>query len=415
MKIVIVGGGFAGLSLARRLAGKKLFEVTLVDKYNYHFFPPLLYQVTTAFIEASNISYPFRRMFQNRENLRFYMGELTNIVAEENKIETSGGQLYYDYLILAMGAETNYLGLENVKRLALPLKTIDDAINLHNHLLLNAEKAVKTTNAAEKESLQNIVITGGGPTGVELAGMLAEMSHTIIKKDYPELKDLRGRIYLITSGKALLGPMSVKSQLEAHKVLEKLGVNVKLNAAVKGYDDGKILLSDGSTIPAATLVWAAGVVASEAPGLPDACISRGRRIAVDACNKVIGTENIFAIGDQCMQTTDKNYPNGHPQLAQVAKQQGKLLAKNLKSIALGRSTIPFRYKNKGSMAIITKYKAVADFPKGFLKGYFAWATWLFIHIIAIAGFRNKIWLAANWCWSFLTSDPVLRLIIRPKK
>jgi NADH dehydrogenase len=414
MKIVIVGGGFAGLNIAKHLAGNQSFDITLVDKNNYHLFPPLLYQVSTAFIEASNISYPFRRMFQYKENLHFYLGELKNVVAADNKIETSNGDLNYDYLVLAMGTETNYFGLENIKKQALPTKTIDDAIRLRNHLLLNAEKVVRTVDSVDRGRLQNIVISGGGPTGVEVAGMLAEMMRTIINKDYPELKNTHSAIYLIGSGKALLGPMSTKSQAEAYKILDRLGVQIKLNTAVKDYVDGNILLSTGECIPSATLVWASGVIAPQVPGLPDITMSRGNRIIVDKFNKIEGTQNIFVIGDQCFQTTDPAYPNGHPQLAQVAIQQGILLASNFKRLQSGQELKAFKYRNKGSMAIISKYKAVVDLPKGFFKGMPAWFVWLFVHIIPIVGFGNKAKLAYNWFWALITNDPALRLIIRPK-
>lgn len=416
MKVVIIGGGFAGLNLSKKLAGNTQIEVTLVDKNNYHFFPPLLYQVATAFIEPSNISYPFRRMFQYKHNLRYYMGSLVKINVESNTIETDSGTLDYDYLVLAMGAESNYFGMDNVKNNALPMKTIDDAINLRNHILLNLEKLVKSNDPLEREIRRNIVIAGGGPTGVEVSGMIAEMGKYILEKDYPELKGRRDTIFLVDAGHALLGPMSEKSQEEALKVLTRLGVQVKLGTAVKDFTDDKVILSTGEIINSNTLIWASGVIAREAPGLPQESIAqRGRRIIVDEYNKVSGTSNIFAIGDQCVQTTDKNYPNGHPQLAQVAIQQGKLLAENLVRLSKGQTMKPFSYYNKGTMAIISKFKAVVDLPKGFFKGFIAWLVWLFIHIIPIAGFRNKAKLAFNWFWSFITNDPTLRLIIRPRK
>lgn len=416
MKVVIIGGGFAGLNLAKKLAGKKNIEVTLVDKNNYHFFPPLLYQVATAFIEPSNISYPFRRMFQYKQNLRFHLGALVRIIPETNMVETESGTLDYDYLVLAMGAESNYFGMENVKTNALPMKTIDDAINLRNHILLNLEKLVKSNDPLEREIRRNIVVAGGGPTGVEVSGMIAEMGKYILEKDYPELRGRRDSIYLVDAGDALLGPMNQKSQQEALKVLTRLGVQVKLDTAVKDFVNNKVLLSTGETINTNTLIWASGVIAKEAPGLPSESIAkRGRRILVNEYNKVLSTANIFAIGDQCLQTTDKNYPNGHPQLAQVAIQQGKLLAENLTRISNSEQMRPFSYHNKGTMAIISKFKAVVDLPKGFFKGFIAWLVWLFIHIIPIAGFRNKAKLAFNWFWSFITNDPTLRLIIRPRK
>jgi len=415
MKIVIAGGGFGGINLAKKLAKNKDFSIILVDRNNYHFFPPLLYQVSTSFIEASNISYPFRRMFQNTENLRFYLGSVTRVDTENNILETDTGNVEYDYLVIALGTETNYFGMENVRKNALPMKNIDDALNLRNHILVNMEKVVRLNDGPEREKLQNIVIAGGGPTGVEVSGMLAEMRKNILRKDYPELKNLRGNIYLVDAAATLLGPMSKKSQNEAKKVLEKLGVKIILNTAVKDYDDGMVQLGNGDTIPSATVVWASGVIGREVPGLPKESIVRGRRIQVDEVNRVAGTSNVFAIGDICYQTSDPKFPNGHPQLAQVAIQQGKLLAENLVRASEGKPMKPFRYNNKGSMAIIAKYKAVVDLPKGFFKGFAAWLVWLFIHLIPIAGYRNKAKLAYNWFWSFITNDPTLRLIIRPKK
>lgn len=414
-KIVIAGGGFAGLNLAKKLSDNKDYQVVMVDKNNYHYFPPLLYQVSTAFIEASNISYPFRRMFQNKPNLSFYMGALLKINITENTIETENGLVSYDYLVLAMGTETNFFGMENVKRCALPMKTIDDALYLRNHILLMLEEAVRSSDPREREKLGNIVIAGGGPTGVEIAGMLAEMGSNIVAKDYPTARRGTSKIYLVDAGAELLGPMSKKSQQEAHRVLDRLGVQILLNTMVKDYTDDKVLLSTGESISSATLIWSTGVIAREAPGLPPESIGRGRRILVDEFNKVIGTDNIYALGDQSFQTSDPKYPNGHPQLAQVAIQQGKLLADNLVRMAEGKPLKAFRYHDKGSMAIIAKYKAVVDLPKGFFKGFFAWIVWLFIHIIPIAGFRNKGKLAFNWFWSFVTNDPTLRLIIRPEK
>ncbi|WP_205513511.1 NAD(P)/FAD-dependent oxidoreductase [Longitalea arenae] len=414
-KVVIVGGGFAGINLIKKLRKDKRFHITLVDKNNYHFFPPLLYQVATAFIEPSNISYPFRRLFQEATNLRFHMGCLKKVNPEQNTIETDTGIVAYDYLVLCLGTETNYFGMERVKDNSLPMKTIDDALNLRNHLLLNMEEAVHTSDLKEKEKHLNIVIAGGGPTGVELAGMLAELGRNIALKEYPEIKDLRSHLYLIDAGKALLGPMSKKSQEEATRVLNKLGVHVILNTAVKDYQDDVVYLSDGRTIPTNVLIWASGVTGREVPGLPASAIARGRRILVDEHNKVQGTQNIFALGDICLMTADKKFPNGHPQLAQVAIQGGKQLAENLIRQANNKPMEAFVYNDKGSMAIISKYKAVVDLPKLFFKGFGAWMVWLFIHIIPLIGFRNKMKLAFSWFWSFMTNDPTLRLIIRPRK
>lgn len=412
-KVVIVGGGFAGMNLIKKLTNDDCFQVTLVDMHNYHFFPPLLYQVATAFIEPSAISYPFRRMFQKKKNLRFHLGCLVRVMPERNAIETDTGMLEYDILVLAVGTETNYFGMENVRKHALPMKTISDALNLRNFLLLNMEKAVRAQDRADKERHLNMVIAGGGPTGVEIAGMLAELGRNIRMKEYPEITDLQGHIYIIDAGPTLLGPMSKTAQKEATEVLSRLGVHITLNTAVKDYVDGKVILSTGESIDTNVLIWASGVTGREVPGLPQEVLGRGRRILVDEFNRVQGTTNIYALGDICLQTSDPAFPNGHPQLAQVAIQQGQNLALNLKRMVDGEPLSPFRYHDKGSMAIIAKYKAVADLPKFSFKGFFAWMVWLFIHLIPIAGFRNKMKLAFSWLWSFMTNDPTLRLIIRP--
>lgn len=414
-KIVIVGGGFAGVNFVKNLWKDNRFEITMVDHDNYHFFPPLLYQVATAFIEPSNISYPFRRMFVGKENVHYHFGKLIKANPETNSIETSTGVINYDILVIAIGTETNYFGMENVKQHSLPMKSIDDAINLRNHLLLNMEKAVITDDVSQKEKLLNIVIAGGGPSGVEIAGMLAEMGQTIAAKEYPEIKGVHSRIHLIDASPHLLGPMSKTAQDSASKVLGKLGVRIKLNTAVKDYIDGNVIMSDGESIATHSLIWTTGVTGREVVGLPSEMIGRGRRILVDEFNKATGSSNIYAIGDICLQTTDKNYPNGHPQLAQVAIQQGTLLAKNFKRMATGKAMKDFRYHNKGSMAIISKYEAVADLPKVSFTGFFAWLIWLFVHIIPLVGFRNRVKLAFSWFWSFITNNPTLRLIIRPKK
>jgi NADH dehydrogenase len=413
-RIVVVGGGFAGINVIQALANDKNFMITLVDRNNYHFFPPLLYQVSTAFIEPSNISYPFRRLFQEKENIRFHLGCLVKVNLETNEVETDTGTIPYDFLVLALGTETNYFGMQNVKEDSLPMKTIDEALNLRNQLLLNMEKAVKEKDQQKRDSYLNIVIAGGGPTGVELAGMLAELGQNIAVKEYPEIQDFRSHLYLIDAGPVLLAPMSKKAQAEATEVLEKLGVHIILNTAVKDYVDGKVVLADGRTIETCSLIWASGVVAREVPGLPKEIIGKGRRIMVDEFNRVKGTANVFALGDLCLQTTDKAFPNGHPQVAQVAIQQGEQLAKNFRRVNNHEQLKPFVYNDKGSMAIIAKYKAVADLPKFTFKGFFAWLVWLFIHIIPLIGFRNKVKLAFSWFWSFITNDPTLRLIIRPK-
>ena len=413
-KIVIVGGGFAGINFVKNLWNDPHYQITLVDKNNYNFFPPLLYQVATAFIEPANISYPFRRMFEGKKNIQFHYGRFLKVNTDANNIETDTGVLDYDYLIFSVGTETNYFGMENVRQHSLPMKSIDAAINLRNHLLMNLEEAVLADTTAEKQKYLNIVIAGGGPSGVEIAGMLAEMKNTIARKEYPELSGVHATIYLVDASPHLLGPMSKTAQDAAFKELRKLGVHIKLNTAVKDYKDDVVQMADGETVATKTLIWTSGVTGREIIGLSADVVGRGRRIMVDEFNKVKNTQNIYAIGDTCLQTTDKNYPNGHPQLAQVAIQQGTLLAKNFKRMAAGKSLTPFSYVNKGSMAIISKYEAVADLPKVSFAGFFAWLIWLFVHIIPLVGFRNKVEIAFSWFWSFITNNPTLRLIIRPR-
>ncbi len=413
--VIVIGGGFAGINFVKHLGKDERFIITLVDRNNYHFFPPLIYQVAAAFIEPSNISYPFRRLFQEKSRIRFHMGELKRIDPGEKTVETTTGTLSYDYLVLAMGTGTNYFGFENIAKHAMPMKTLDDAMNLRNHMLLRMECAVRTTDPVERNKALNIVIAGGGPTGVELAGILAEMGREIVAKEYPELTDLKSHLYIVNSAPMLLPPMSGKAQHEAYTVLDKLGAKIILNAKVVDYVSGNVQLSTGEAIPTDTLIWTSGVVAVHVEGLPKDAVARGGRIDVDAFNRVMHTEGIFALGDQCLMTDDKNYPEGHPQVAQVAIQQGKLLGGNLSRLLDGRSMRPFAYRDKGTMAIISKYRAVVDLPKGFLRGSIAWISWLFVHIIPLISFRNKLVLATNWAWSFVTNDPTLRLILRPKK
>ena len=413
-KVVVIGGGFAGMNFVKRISDESQFQITLVDSNNYNFFPPLLYQVATAFIEPSNISYPFRRMFQQKKNLRFHLGSLVRIHPENNTIETDTGTLDYDYLVLAVGTEANYFGMEQVRENALPMKTISDALNLRNHILLAMECAVRTIDPVEKAKYLTIVVAGGGPSGVEIAGMLAELGRNVAAKEYPEIPDLQTYIHLVDASPALLGPMSKLAQREAFKVLGNLGVKIRLNTRVKDYVDDRVLLSDGSAIDSHSLIWTTGVTGRELPGLAAEVIGGGRRVMVDEFNRVKNTSNIFAIGDIALQTADVKYPNGHPQLAQVAIQQGRLLASNLEKLVKNETLTPFKYHDKGSMAIISKYKAVADLPGFSFKGFFAWLIWLFIHIIPIAGFRNKVKLAFSWLWSFITNNPTLRLIIRPR-
>ncbi|MCS3869923.1 NADH dehydrogenase [Chryseobacterium ginsenosidimutans] len=413
--IVIVGGGFAGINLVKSLVNDKRFRITLVDKNNYHFFPPLIYQVATSFIEASNISYPFRRLFSNYKNVNFHMGSLVKVNPESNSLETDTGNLQYDYLVLALGTESNFFGMENVQRCSLPMKTIEEALYLRNYMLLNLEEAARNKDIKEAQKLQNIVIAGGGPTGVELAGMIAEMGTYIAEKEYREIKLSLSNIYLIDALPTLLSPMSKLAQEAAYNKLKKLGVKIILNVAVKDYVDGKVILADGKTIETETLIWTSGVIGREVPGIPEESVGKGRRLLVDSYNKVEGTKNIYALGDIALQLTEEKYPKGHPQLAQVAIQHANNLGENFKRIEEEKVLNPFKYNDKGSMAIISKFNAVVDLPKFSFKGFLAWLTWLFIHIIPLVGFRSKVRLAFTWLRLFITNNPSIRLILRPKK
>ena len=416
-QIVIIGGGFAGLNFAKTISKNSNFEITLVDKVNYNFFPPLLYQVATGFLEISSISYPFRKMLSGSK-IRFWMGELQEIVSNENKIILNNGELQYDYLVIATGTATNYFGMENVKKNAIPMKTLEDALNMRNTMLQRTEIASNSLDIKEQEELMTIVVAGGGPTGVELSGMFAEMSKTIIHKEYPELSHVKNaKIYLVDGGPALLAPMSKNSQEETLKQIKKLGVEVLLNKQVVDYDGQTVSFKDGSTIRTRNLIWAAGVTAMRFNGLSDEMYGRSNRLLVDEFNKIIGTENIYAIGDTAFMESDKNFPNGHPQVAQPAMQQGKNLAKNLILALANKPQKPFQYKDKGSMAIIGRNKAVVDLPKPkvHFKGFLAWMAWLFVHLMSLSMPRNKVNTLYHWALAYFTKNSSLRMIIRPEK
>lgn len=417
MHIVIIGGGFAGINLAKALTNEKGITVTLVDKNNYNFFPPLIYQVATAFLEPSSISYPFRKFFAGKKNLQFRLGELLKVIPNENKVILNNGELVYDQLVFATGAETSYFGMENVRKNAIPMKTLNDAIEMRNTLLKNLEKAAICKDIRKRRKLLTIVVAGGGPTGVEVSGMFAEMRKSILIKEYPELETSASNIYLVDGGEALLSPMSVASQQDTLEAVTKLGVVVKLNTRVVDYKDDTVFFEDGNTIQTKNLIWAAGVTAREFEGIPAESYGRGKRMLTDAFNKVIGTTNIFAIGDTCLQLTDENFPQGHPQVAQVAIQQGLNLADNFKKILQQDTLKPFVYKDKGSMAIIGKNKAVVDLPKPSLhfKGFFAWMIWLFVHLMSLITYKNRINTFYHWMIAYFSKDQSLRMIIRPNK
>nr|WP_315187875.1 NAD(P)/FAD-dependent oxidoreductase [uncultured Flavobacterium sp.] len=417
MEIIIIGGGFAGINLAKELLNQEGINVTLVDKNNYNFFPPLIYQVATAFLEPSSISYPFRKFFAGKKNLQFRLGELEKVIPAENKIILNNGALNYDYLVFATGAETSYFGMENVKKNAIPMKTLNDAIEMRNTILKNLEKAAICKDIRKRRMLLTIVVVGGGPTGVEVSGMFAEMRRSIFLKEYPELSTTASNVYLVDGGDALLSPMSKESQSDTLEALTNLGVVVKLNNRVVDYVDDTVFFSNGETIKTKNLIWAAGVSAREFEGISAESYGRSKRMATDAFNKVNGTQNIYAIGDTCIQFTDKNFPEGHPQVAQVAIQQGINLADNFKLMHQDKLLKPFEYNDKGSMAIIGKNKAVVDLPKSKMhfKGFFAWMIWLFIHLISLITYRNRINTFYHWMIAYFSKDQSLRMIIRPDK
>ncbi|MFA6083942.1 NAD(P)/FAD-dependent oxidoreductase [Mucilaginibacter sp.] len=412
-KIVVIGGGFAGVNFAQNVAKNKNYRVTLVDKNNYNYFPPLLYQVSTSFLEPSSISYPFRKLFR-KDHISFRMGEPVKVDPTSKTVYLKDGEISYDYLVFATGAKTNFFGNENIEKNAIPMKTIDDGLRMRNALLKTLEQATITPDPAERKKMLTIVVAGGGPTGVEVSGMLAEMKNYIFKKDYPELINQPGGIYIVDGSPNLLGAMSEKTHKEAYKVLTNLGVKVKLNTRVSDYIDGKITLSNGEVIESKTLIWAAGITANTFEGIPVTSLGAGKRMITDQYNKVQGLDDIYAIGDSAILTTDAAYPTGHPQIAQVAIQQGKALANNFIAMAKGKPLKPFKYFDKGDMAIIGRNHAVVDLFKHKLhfSGIIALFIWLFIHLISLVNYRNKLQTLYNWAVSYISRDQSYRMIFR---
>ncbi len=404
-KLVIVGGGFGGVNLALRLKNNPGFLITLVDKNNYNFFPPLIYQVATGFLENSNISYPFRKLFRKYSNIQFRLGELIRVDPATHTIELNNGKLTYDYLVFATGAESNYFGMENIRLHAIPMKNVNDALNMRNTLLQRLELATITKDPAERKKLLNIVVAGGGPTGVEVSGMLADLRIHSFPKDYPELQGTGAEIYLVDGGDHLLAPMSAASQNDTYAALEKMGVKIKLQARVKDFADDKVFLSTGEIIETRNLIWTAGVTAMMFDGIPPISYGKARRMLTDPFNKVVGLEDIYAIGDTCMQTHESAYPDGHPQLAQVSIQQARLLAENFKSLQQGKELRPFHYHDKGTLAIIGRNKAVADLPHHVhFKGFIAWFIWLFVHLFSLIDYRNRLKTFFNWMVAYIYKD-----------
>jgi NADH dehydrogenase len=417
MKVVIVGAGFGGLRLARKLNNKPGFEIILIDRFNYHQFQPLFYQVATAGLDASNISFPLRKVFQRSKNVKIRLAELKQVLPEQHKIITDAEEISYDALVLATGADTNFFGNEKIANNAFPMKSTVEALQLRYRLLLNFEKALTTTDEEELQRLMNIVVVGGGPTGVEVAGALAEMKKFVLPKDYPELDFSRMNIWLLEAAGRTLAAMSDKSSKQSQKYLERLGVKVLTKTLLKEYNGENINLSDGKQIASATVIWAAGIKGNIPGGIDKNFIARGNRIKVDRlCRAGSYNYNIYAIGDLAYMETPK-YPNGHPQVAPVAMQQADLLAYNFKMIerkSRGDMLYEFEYKDKGSMATVGRNLAVVDIPKPRLHfgGFFAWFIWMSLHLMLILGVKNRFFVFCNWLYNYITYDQNLRLIFK---
>ena len=411
-RVVIIGGGFAGLTLARRLARMKC-QVVLIDKNNFHQFQPLFYQVAMSGLEPSSIAFPLRKLFQKRRNVFLRVTEVAAIDTEKKHLRTPLGIVNYHYLVIATGADTNFFGNKEIERKAIPMKSVAEALYLRNQILDHYEKALTTTDYDLRQGFIDIVIVGGGPTGVEVAGALAEMKQYVIPKDYPELDYMEIDIHLVQSGDRLLPTMSEAASRKALKFLQDLGVKVRLKTRVTGYDGKFAYLDDGSAIRTLKVIWAAGIRCRTLEGLPAGSVTNGNRLKVNRFNQLEGFDDIFAIGDIAFMT-ETQYPDGHPQVAQAAIQQAKQLSKNFGNLLGRRPLTPFNYRDKGSMATIGRNKAVVDLPSFRFQGAFAWFVWLFVHLFQILGVRNKIVVFLNWLWNYFTYDQSLRLIIRPR-
>lgn len=408
-RIVIVGAGFGGLKLAQKLMGMG-YQVVLFDKNNYHQFQPLFYQVATSGIEPSSILFPLRKIFQKRKDMYIRVAEVYSVDTEKKELNTSLGTAWYDYLVIGTGVNSNFFGMKNMEEYAIPMKSVSEAMSLRNRLLLSFEKAVTLRDQNEKKALLNVFVVGGGPTGVEVAGAIAEMKNFVLPKDYPDQNFDLMQINLVEGSGGLLGGMSAHASKKALFYLKRLGINVMLNTKVTDYDGNYLSFGDGEKVRTQTVIWAAGISGEVPAGLPNESIGRGKRLVVDEYSKLKGFEDIYAIGDVSVMSTPK-YPNGHPQVAQVAIQQGLNLSKNFIAM-LNHSTLkPFRYTDRGSMATIGRNRAVADLPFIKFSGFIAWLTWMFVHLMAIVGVKNRLLIFINWMWNYMTYDQSLRLIL----
>lgn len=410
-RIVIVGGGFGGIELAKKLKTHEV-EVMMLDKHNYHTFQPLLYQVATGGLEADSIAFPLRKIFKGQKNMTFRVTEAKRVLPEQNILETSIGTIEYDHLVIATGSTSNFFGQAEIEQNAMPMKSIPEALNLRSLILQNLEAAQIAQDPLVKAELLNFVVVGGGPTGVETAGAIAELKKHVLKNDYPELNLEQVNIYLIEGSPELLGAMSVQAQQKSEEFLKELGVTVLTSARVESYNGKLLSLVDGKSIPSSTVIWSAGVKGATLDGLNPTSIVRGNRVKVNNINLIDGHDNIYAIGDVSAMISEE-YPNGHPGVAPTAIQQGKLLAKNLMNIIHKKPTEAFKYFDKGAMATVGRNRAVVDLHKIRFQGIFAWFTWMFVHLMTLVGFRNKLVVFVNWVWSYFSYDRGTRLIIRP--
>jgi len=413
-RIVVIGGGFAGISFIKKLQKEKV-QIILFDRHNYHTFQPLLYQVSTAGLEPDSIAYPLRKIFRKNVDFHFRMAEVEAIQAENNTIHTSIGSLHYDFLVIATGTRTNFFGNENIAENSMPMKTVPQALNIRSLMLQNIEKADITTDERERKRLLNFVIAGAGPTGVELAGALAEFRKGILENDYPELEEEEMNVHLIEGLDRVLPPMSEQASEKAQKFLEKLGVQIHLETFISDYDGKTVTTKDGQKFETATFIWAAGVTGAPIKGINgEALIEKANRYKVDEFNKIKGFENIYALGDIALMETEE-YPKGHPQVAQPAIQQGKHLGKNFRKMLKDKKMEPFEYFDKGTMATVGRNKAVVDMGKLHFGGAIAWFLWMFVHLWFLVGFRNRVVTFFNWTYSYINYDRAARLIIRPFK
>ena len=412
-RVVILGGGFAGIELAKKLSSKK-YQIVLLDKNNYHQFQPLFYQVATAGLEPSAISFPLRKLFQKNEQFHFRMTKVEGVDTANQEVYTDIGIIKYDKLVVAMGATTNFYNNAQIEANVLPLKSTAEALNLRNTLFNTFEKALLESNAAKRKALLTVVIVGGGATGVEVSGSLADMRKLILPKDYPEINFDEMEIYLVDGAERLLSGMKEHASQKAKEYLQKLGIQLIQKAHVTSYDGSILVLGNGEAIETKTVIWAAGVKANALKGIEMELILPNNRISVNEYNQVNSYSNVFALGDVASMSSDVPYPKGHPQVAQVAIQQARLLGRNLnqKSTSAWKK---FVYKDLGSMATVGRNLAVVEFPKMKFAGFFAWCVWMFVHLISLIGTKNKVQTFLNWVWNYFTYDQSLRLILSPKK